>query len=86
LGRNTLGDVSTKTLLEVWNGVKCSDVRKLIGESRQKFEFCKNCDNYATLNIQGNNFFAEKQYKEAWERVEDYFSAYKKYEERNVYE
>jgi hypothetical protein len=86
LGRNTLGDVSSNTLLEVWNGVKCSEVRELIGESRQKFEFCKNCDNYATLNIQGNNFFAEKQYKEAWKRVDEYFSAYKKYEGRNVYE
>lgn len=68
-GKNTLGDVSEHTLLEVWNSPAYSAVRQSVGETRQNFAFCKKCDNYATLNTSGKAVFSEKQHRIAWEKV-----------------
>jgi radical SAM protein with 4Fe4S-binding SPASM domain len=46
MGQYTLGDLSKEKLTELWYGEKYSQVRKLILESRQKIDLCKNCDNF----------------------------------------
>lgn len=45
LGRNTLGDVSKQTLMEVWNGEEFRSVRStLINEGRKGVDVCRYCD------------------------------------------
>lgn len=45
LGLTEMGDVSTESLLEVWNGKKMEKARKkLVCEGRKSIEICKYCD------------------------------------------
>lgn len=44
LGKNTLGDVSKQSIIEVWQGEPYQKVRKIIASGREKFEYCKYCD------------------------------------------
>lgn len=74
LGKNTLGDVSKNTLLEIWNSSKYKNIRKNIGTTRQNFEFCKKCDNYASLNIHGKAVFTDEQRRDAWKQVNSYIT------------
>ena len=71
LGRNTLGDLYNETLLEAWNNQNYKYIREKIASSRQNVDFCRYCDNYASSNNKGNNFFSEKQLDEAWDKVKE---------------
>jgi len=44
LGKNTLGDLTKESILDVWYGEKCRQVRKLIGAGRDKWDYCRHCD------------------------------------------
>lgn len=44
LGKNTLGDLTKESILDVWYGEKCRQIRKLIGSGRDKWDYCKYCD------------------------------------------
>lgn len=70
LGRYTLGDLNKEGLIEAWNNKNYKNIRERIYDSRQNIEFCKYCDNYASSNVKGNNFFSKKQFDEAWTNVE----------------
>lgn len=74
LGINTLGDVSKNTLFEIWNSSEYSNIRNMIGETRQNFEFCKKCDNFASLNTCGKVLFSKNQHVVAWKQVANYIS------------
>lgn len=47
IGRSTMGDVNKQTILEIWNGEKFKNVRKLILNGRENFSHCKHCDVFA---------------------------------------
>lgn len=38
------GNLSDNSLIEIWNGNKMRSVRKIIGNGRTGYEFCKECD------------------------------------------
>lgn len=44
LGKNTLGDLTKETMVEVWKGEKYDSVRKSLLKGRQYIESCKYCD------------------------------------------
>lgn len=44
LGKCTLGDVTTDTLLDIWYGQRFKMVRKQLLHGRKNFPRCKNCD------------------------------------------
>jgi hypothetical protein len=75
IGINTLGDVSVNTLLEIWNSSIYTDIREKIGETRQNFNFCKECDNFASFNTHGKAAFSERQFTDAWERAKYYLES-----------
>lgn len=43
-GKNTLGDVSRDTLVNVWNNQKYNMIRKCLYKGRKEWEHCKLCD------------------------------------------
>ncbi|SEA10771.1 Iron-sulfur cluster-binding domain-containing protein [Pseudobutyrivibrio sp. ACV-2] len=49
LGRDTLGDLSTQSLKEVWYGKRFNEVREALYKGRGNWPHCKYCD---TINIQ----------------------------------
>lgn len=44
LGKNTLGDVNTQSLVEVWEGEGFASVRKALHSGRGNWEHCEFCD------------------------------------------
>ncbi len=44
LGKTTLGDTNTQSLVDIWYGEAYENVRKAIFNGRENFEHCKNCD------------------------------------------
>lgn len=44
LGKNTLGDLTEESILEVWHGSKFREVRKALNLGRGEWEYCKHCD------------------------------------------
>jgi radical SAM protein with 4Fe4S-binding SPASM domain len=61
IGKNTLGDVSESSLIDVWNNNAFANVRRAVRDTRQNYEFCQECDNFATLNRGGNGVFTSVQ-------------------------
>lgn len=46
LGKETLGDLSKESIMDVWNGNKFKKVRDALYKGRGYFEHCKYCDNF----------------------------------------
>lgn len=69
LGQNTLGNLNVESLIEAWNNDNYRNMRSQIFQSRQNVDFCKYCDNYASINTVGNNVFSKEQLREAWNKV-----------------
>lgn len=69
LGDFTLGDLNKESLIEAWNNKKYNDIRSIIASSRKYLEKCKVCDNYASSNTKGKDFFSKKAREEAWNSV-----------------
>ena len=46
LGRFTLGDINTESIMEVWNGNKYAEIRKLIKRGRKNILHCSKCDHF----------------------------------------
>ena len=44
LGKTTLGDLRTQNIVDVWQGEKCNEVRKLVSMGRENYQQCKYCD------------------------------------------
>lgn len=44
LGRDTMGDVSSESLLEIWRGKEFSKVREALSNGRGNWKHCKYCD------------------------------------------
>lgn len=68
MGKYTLGDLSKEKLTELWYGEKYSQVRKLILESRQKIDLCKNCDNFGVEDP--NDWLKGYSIGNNWEKIE----------------
>lgn len=47
LGRNTLGDLTKESIMDVWNGQKFKIVRKALYEGRKDWKHCEYCDNFS---------------------------------------
>ena len=77
LGKNTLGDLNSETLIDAWNNHNYRDIREKIAFGRQNVDFCRYCDNYASTNIKGNDFFSKKQLDEAWYKVKEILDSIK---------
>lgn len=70
LGKYTLADLKRETLVEAWNNKNYKLIREKLQNTRQNVRMCKLCDNFASTNTIGNDFFSNKQKLEAWERIE----------------
>lgn len=70
LGKYTLADLNKETIVEAWNNNYYQLIREKLQATRQNIDMCKLCDNFASSNTMGNNFFSEKQKLESWERLE----------------
>lgn len=46
LGRNTLGDLTKQSLLDVWYGPQFQMVRKCLAEGRKNWKHCEYCDTF----------------------------------------
>ena len=46
IGKNTLGDVSKESLVDIWYGPKFTRVRELLALGRENWEHCKHCDTF----------------------------------------
>ena len=46
LGKDTLGDLTYETILEIWYGKKFQMVREALYKGRSYWEHCKWCDNF----------------------------------------
>lgn len=44
LGKYTMGDISTQSIKEVWEGEKFQEIRKKIYKGRKGIELCRGCD------------------------------------------
>lgn len=44
LGKNTLGDLTKESVLDVWNNDKFKTVRKCLYEGRANWKHCEYCD------------------------------------------
>lgn len=44
LGKNTLGDLTKESILEVWQGSKFREVRKALNLGRGEWKYCEHCD------------------------------------------
>lgn len=71
LGENTLGDLNEDGLVKAWNRPQYHAVRERIMQGRQCVEFCKNCDNYASVNTKGNEEFSKEEMKSSWDRLKN---------------
>ena len=70
IGKYTLADLEKETIIEAWNNNNYKNIRQKLRYTRQSIEICKLCDNFASTNIIGNNCFTEKQFNDAWEKIE----------------
>ena len=70
LGKYTLADLNKENLVEAWNNQNYMLIRQSIENTRQNVEMCRLCDNFASTNTLGNDFFTDKQIQDAWKRIE----------------
>lgn len=70
LGKYTLADLNKENLVEAWNNQNYMLIRQSIEDTRQTVEMCRLCDNFASTNTLGNDFFTDKQIQDAWKRIE----------------
>lgn len=70
LGKYTLADLKEEPLVKAWNNQNYMFIRQSLQDTRQNVEMCKLCDNFASTNTLGNNFFTDKQIQDAWKRIE----------------
>lgn len=50
LGKETLGDLNTQSMLEVWYSERYKAIRKQIVDGRKNIEHCRNCDTFLNFN------------------------------------
>lgn len=69
LGEYTMADLNNVSLLEAWNSQIYKQIRsdEGIGATRQKVKKCAMCDNYSTINQNGNMIFTTSQIELGWE-------------------
>lgn len=70
LGKYTLADLNQETIVEAWNNKNYKLIREKLQGTRKNIDMCQLCDNFASSNTMGNDFFTEKQKMESWERIE----------------
>lgn len=74
LGKNSLANLEKETIVEAWNNENYKAIRAKMKDTRQNIEMCKLCDNFASSNTLGNDFFSKEQKLEAWEKIEKLIS------------
>lgn len=71
LGKNTLGDLNDKSIIEVWRGKVYNEYREKIAQGRSMIPLCENCDNFSTINWGEREVFSDVQRKESWMRIQE---------------
>ena len=74
LGKKSLADLKKEPLVEAWNNENYKAIRSKMKDTRQNIEMCKLCDNFASSNTMGNDFFSKEQKLEAWEKIQKLIS------------